>query len=118
MHLISLLLFILSLNAKEISVSNRNINYKINYNDKSILYEAPGIELSLEKRKCNKYLFESFNKKINFALKQSFSDSANQESYLIKIDLSSKGNQDFFINFDNYFKQLKIEELLSCQKFS
>ena len=107
--------------AKEVAVKHKMHNYKVIYDEKNIIYRSSYTELSLKLKDCNAHIVKEFNSKMNAYLKGDFLATEGNESYSIMIDNLKKfdslesNRAQFFANFDEYFKTLKVEEHLNCK---
>ena len=124
MYLITFLavLFSHQLLAETYSIRHKNFSFKIDVNNERILYTAPQTELTLSKKKCNEHLFQLFTERTRSLTKRVSTPKTKRD-----LEISNNGVQyflisgdkhfDYFSNFDQNFKTLKIEEQLICQNF-
>lgn len=120
----TLILFLLAtqVDAKIIEVNYKLHSYKVDYDLEHVNYTSLNVDLSLKKKNCNKHILKSFNIQMKKNLSGDFSNSFFANSYSIeeggikKYDSLTSSRGQFFSNFHNYFKQLKIEESLNCDK--
>lgn len=122
MYLIFLFLISQPIKASEIEVHYKLTTYHINSDSNLIKYTASNTELSIKKQKCNEHIFNSLQSKLKNFTTANFQQEPTQNTYTITIDhnklydnYNSKRAQ-FFDKFDSYFKTLKIEEKLNCNK--
>lgn len=122
MHLIILCLLFLSPTsyANTYNIRQKNFSFKIEVLNDRITYSAPQTELSLVKKSCNEYLFQHFLTRTNDLTKTSGTGTPKPDT--IEIQHNGKKYQlnkidryyEYFANFDQNFKTLKIEENLIC----
>ncbi len=122
MHLIYLFSLILfpSLYADTYKIQYKLFTYKIEIDKDRIKYFAPQTELSLTNRTCNEHLFNHFLSRLDNLKKRKAKTTSdmntievfhnNEKFHLISTDR----HFDYFSNFDQNFKTLKIEENLIC----
>jgi hypothetical protein len=122
MYLILLLLFSFShqLIADTFSIRHKNFSFKIDIDSDRIHYLAPQTDLSISKKKCNEHLFQLFIERTNNLTKRVSNPKIKADlevSYkgVQYVLISSDKHYDYFSNFDQNFKTLKIEDQLICQ---
>ena len=106
--------------AKTYNIRQKNFSFKIEVLNDRITYTAPQTELSLSKKSCNEHLFQHFFTRTNELTKTANTSSVKTDAIEIvhneKKFLLNKNDRyfDYFSNFDQNFKTLKIEENLLC----
>ena len=120
--LIYLFLFSTSLYAKEITVEDGRLKYKLTYDAKEMRYQDEASELSLVKKDCNSHIVDRFEKKLDRFLEKPFLNDTRPGFLKIKIDGKEMyeprfGDRAvFLVGITKEFKTLKIEESLNCVK--
>lgn len=122
--LIKILIILFSIQgfAKELVVVDRNLKYKLNFDNKSIRYETNDTILTLENKKCSAHINERFLKKMNRLLETPFLNDKRDE--FIQVVLDQKlgfeprfgKRAEYLMNMNEEIKKLKIEESLNCKK--
>ena len=120
--LICLFLFSTSLYAKEITVEDGRLKYKLSYDAKEVKYQDEASELSLVRKDCNSHIVDRFEKKLDRFLEKPFLNETRPGFLKIKIDGKEMyeprfGDRAvFLVGMNKEFKTLKIEESLNCAK--
>ncbi len=122
--LIKILIILFSVQgfARELIVVDRNLKYKLNFDNKIIRYETNDTSLSLENKKCSAHINERFIKTMNHFLETPFLNDSRAE--FIQVALDQKLGFEprfgkraaFLLNMNDEIKKLKIEESLNCNK--
>ncbi len=108
--------------AHEIEVSDKNLKYTLKTSKESISFGAQEISLSLERKKCNEHIIDSFNKSLDSFLKTPFLDFTRPGFIEVKLD-TKVGYEPrvgkratYFLSMYEQIKKAKIEEQLNCSK--
>ncbi len=117
------MIFLLSftIEAKEMTIIYKRIRFSIQIDAEKIKFNDQLTTLSLEKKKCNEHIFNSFTEVFNNFLIQPFSTeefitsikiSMNHKYYFERVNTN---RAKFFLNFGSYLEKLKTEEMISCK---
>jgi len=113
-------LVVSSVNADELRVAGRHQTYRLNWDEKTIDFEAPTAKLKFELKSCNKQIFERFSdnmKKISGAAKVR-SNQADLQYTLNgkthKIRQKSRTGLGL-LKLPEEIRRMKIEEALACK---
>lgn len=108
--------------AKDFTVEDRRLKYKISYDEKSFSYRDEATEMSLIKKDCNAHIVERLKNKLDGYFKKPFLEDSRPE--FLKILADGKVLYEprygeravFFLKMPQEIKTLKIEESLNCKK--
>ena len=121
MRAIMIFLILGTAEATIVEVNYRLLEYKIDFKNDYILYTSSDTNLSIQKKTCNEHILNSFRIQMKQIFKDNFLEKKIPNSYSLIIDGVKKydslgsARAQFFSNFHDYFKQVKIEEYLSCE---
>lgn len=122
MYLILSLLLSTTLEARTVQIQYKNFNYKVDYAESRVVYTSSNTELTLNEKQCNKHIIKELKSKMDAHLRGDFLTKESEQTYSLTIDGSKKFDLFtstrglFFGDFHEYFKTLKAEENLSCNK--
>lgn len=114
--------FPLTCSARELSVTNNNLKYTLNYNEELIHYNTIDADLSLKKEECNAHIIKRFVSEMGKFLKEPFANKFSPEFFEVKLDgiqlYSSRVGERalFLMSMHNEIKKIKIEEAFNCPK--
>lgn len=122
--LATILLLILAgaLNAREITVQNRNKKFSLKYDESSLVYKDELTELSLIKKACNAHIVGRMVKQLNKHLERPFLEDGRPEFFKVTVDGKTAHEPRFgkravfLLSLHQEIKKLKIEENLNCNK--
>ena len=123
LFIILLNVFPISTIATELTIKNGRTQFKLVTSDKNIILKDHHTELSLQKKNCNREIYDNFIDKLNKTLKRSYmSKSFKKNSIQIKKDSESlfiKNNSkiaSFLLTTPDAFIKLKYQSKLLCKK--
>lgn len=109
-------------NATELTIKNGRKQFKLVTSDNEIIFKDHQVKLSLQKKNCNRDIYDNFIDKINAALKRSYiSKTFKENSIQIVKDSESlfiKNNSklaNFLIATPDAFIKLKYLSKLLCK---
>lgn len=121
--LIVSLLFINLAHAEETSVSFGLMKYQLIFEEQKAELKGRNLSLSLDRRKCNSYIFDRFKKNVHHNL-EIMNINANASKEKIEViagakksffDHRSKQGR-YFLSLPDQFKKVKIESNLKCNQ--
>lgn len=106
--------------ADELRVAGRHQTYRLNWDEKTIDFEAPTAKLKFEQKSCNKQIFERFSanmKKLSAATKvrgakPDMQFTLNGKTHKIR-QKSRTGSG--LLKLPDEIRRMKIEEALACK---
>lgn len=113
--------FSTSIFARQMVVEDGHLKYKLAFDDNKLVYQNEVMDISLQKKECNRHIIERMNKKLNHFLEQPFLDDTRPG--FLKITLDKKVGYEprfgdraiFLIQINQEIKKLKIEESFNCK---
>ncbi|RPJ77664.1 MAG: hypothetical protein EHM20_05725 [Alphaproteobacteria bacterium] len=108
--------------ARELEVRDKNLKYLLKASAESIAFTAQEISLSIERKKCNEHIIDSFNRDLDSFLKTPLLDFSRHGYLEIKLDTKIGYGPRFgkratyLLSMYERIKKAKIEEQLNCSK--
>lgn len=108
--------------ARELEVLDKNLKYTLKTSKESISFNAQEVSISIERKKCNEHIIDSFNRDLDSFLKTPLLDFSRPGYLEIKLDTKIGYGPRFgkratyLLSMYERIKKAKIEEQLNCSK--